>query len=158
MGGVRDFVQSPMNLFRQWIACVVMTTVLLGPVVPQGVCLCEGCTCGTNFLVLAKNKGDCCCESLFDHETCSDNRGCCGSQSMPFSCPCSCSCSDIRQSEAIEQKGILLLKRPDVPLLWDAVSVFSVSFVPVSWGCLENPRILPPPHVPLHVLLCVFLN
>ena len=167
MGEVRrrDFVQSHVKpfLFRQWIACVVMTTVLFGPVVPQGVCQCAGCVCGNSSAqpVLANNKNGCCKSTekskRLDRGACLENWGCWGSPTMPFACHCfcSCSCNGIQQNE---EKGVLPIQRPDIPLLWDAVLVSSVIFVPVSWGCLENHRIFSPPHVPLHVLLCVFLN
>ena len=146
--------------FRQWVACVVMTTVLFSTVAPLGICHCEGCGCANNVarfqtdFVTADKTDGCCCKPT--QKTLSPNKkGGCDSQNTP----CSCSCGDAQKSTAILSKAVFSLKRPDINPLWD-VGFVSADLVSLSGtlGYFNNPRMLSSPHVPLHVLLCVFLN
>lgn len=144
--------------FRQWVACVTMVAVLFGTMTPFGFCLCEGCHCENSISRLlpslalsdtAAASGRCCCtppEPLPE--------GCCGSPT-----PCSCSCGDTQDDVAVSP-AVLPAKQPKIVPSWNIVSVIPVDFARVfgqlSLSC--DHRAMPLPHVPLHVLLCVFLN
>jgi len=147
--------------FRQWVACVTMVAVLFSAAAPLGLCRCEGCHCENHisrllpdfaFPNLAVADGDCCCispEPIPDED-------CCGLPSIP----CPCLCCDIGKNDTVAP-AILPVKQPKIGLSWDIVSALPVSFTPPVSGVSSlsgNHRVLPSPHVPLHILLCVFLN
>ena len=139
------------SLFRQWVACVTMVAVLFSAVVPLGVCRCEDCHCEKSISRFLLDRAT-------EHETCCcipPEEKCC---KLPV--PCLCVCCNTQNDDAIDPKAVLPVKKPKVGLSWDNVSVFPVDLANVSGisSLLGTPRALPPPHVPLHVLLCVFLN
>jgi hypothetical protein len=74
--------------------------------------------------------------------------------------PCPCICCDIQNNDAVVPKAVLSIKKTNIGLSWDNISVFPVDFANLSGmsSLLSNHRASPPPHVPPHVLLCVFLN
>ena len=148
--------------FRQWIAYIVMATVLSNTIAPLGVCQCEGCGCANNVAQFQadsrtadKKDGCCCCQSA-EVPPIPDKLGCCGSSETP----CSCSCSDVQKSSAIVSPTIASVKRPDIHPHWNTTCIASAAFAPISkvWGYSGSHRLLSPPHVSLHVFLCVFLN
>ena len=144
--------------FRQWAACVTTVAMLFSAAVPFGFCICDGCLCENSFwhlipgftpsnAVVANEK--CCCtppEPLSNE--------CCGLQKAP----CSCSCGNA-QNDAIVP-AVPTFKLPNAVPAWRIVSVISVDFANVSgmFSLCGNHQAMPPSHVPLHVLLCVFLN
>ena len=146
--------------FRQLVACITMVAVLFSSVAPFGFCQCVGCHCESSVSRLLPNfplpdfkvaGGKCCCtlpESLPDEE-------CCGLPQIP----CPCLCCDIQKSDRVIP-AVLPAKQPNVAPSWHTVSVLPVDFASVSGlsSHFGNHRVLPPPPVPLHVLLCVFLN
>jgi len=146
--------------FRQWVACVTMVAVLFGTTAPFGFCLCKDCHCEHSISRLLPDFSfsdpvvadvKCCCtpsEPLPEDE-------CCGSSGTP----CSCACGDTQNDEAVIP-AVLSVKPPKINPLWSIVSVLPVGFASVSGlaSLCGNHRAMPPPHVPLHVLLCVFLN
>lgn len=143
-------------LFRQWVACVMMLAVLFSTTAPLGFCLCEGCHCKNSIsLWLPKSAvadTKCCCtlpEPMSEKD-------CCGSPEAP----CSCSCGDIRNDGAVVPAMVPSAKQPKIYPSWNVVSVLPTDFVDISGAVplLGNRWALPPPHVPLHVFLCVFLN
>ena len=141
--------------FRQWVACVAIVAVLCNMAVPFGFCWCEGCRCENHI------------SRLFTHSTVEDKKCCCPpTEPLPEeNCcgspktPCSCGCDDVQKEEAVVPKAVLPIKTPKIIPSWNIVSVLSVDFPNVSRAfLLGNHQVLLPPHVPLHVLLCVFLN
>jgi len=137
-----------------------MVAMLFNVAAPLGFCWCEGCSCGNHisrFLpVSAVKEGavteeKCCCTPSEPPE-----ETCCG---LPET-PCQCPCGDIQQDDATAPKGALLVEKPTVAPVRHIVSVLPADFADVSGTLsrLDKHRILLPSHVPLHVLLCVFLN
>ena len=125
---------------RQWVACGLMLAMLFSIAAPLALCRCANSCCG-------------------ETSTPVQNTECCG----PSETLCQCVCCNYREqqtSEPITLEAVLPVKRPDVKPSWDASSVLPVGFAPATNFCLRlnNHRLLPFPHVPLHVLLCVFLN
>jgi hypothetical protein len=47
---------------------------------------------------------------------------------------------------------------PNVAPTWNVISAFSISFPDISAVSPRFDGSRAPPHVPIHVLLCVFLN
>ena len=144
--------------FRQWVACVTTVAVLFSTTAPLGFCWCEGCHCENHISRLLPNLAvkdeKCCCippEPLPE-----EKENCCGLPEMP----CSCGCGDFQKNEAVVPKAVLPIKKPKVSPSWNNVSICPANLVYVLgiFSVLSNYRTLPPPHVPLHVLLCVFLN
>jgi len=145
-----------LHSFQQWVACVTMIAVLFGTATPLGFCRCVGCHCESSisrlFPDFAVENAKCCCippEPLPDEE-------CCGQPKMP----CPCSCCNIQADDADAPVPALLVKQPNVNPSWNIVSVVLVGYANAlgAFSPLGNHRAMPPPHVPLHVLLCVFLN
>ena len=146
--------------FRQCVALAVVVAMLFNVAVPFGVCRCEGCHCPSK-----SGHGN---VSRFLHHCTTDNKcrcippepspddECCGLAKMP----CPCRCCDVQNSNEATHKAVLPLKRLDITPPWETVSVASVGFVNVKEipSHVDNRRALLPLHVPLHVLLCVFLN
>ena len=142
--------------FRQWVACVAMVAVIFSTAAPLGVCLCEGCNCKNNISRLLTHSAvaekKCCCTSP---EPMPED-GCCGSSGVP----CSCTCDGTKNDVAFVPATVLPAKQSKVSPFLNVVSAISV----VSSDALRGSpiwgshRAIPPPHVPLHVLLCVFLN
>ena len=163
---LRDDIILSMKLrsFRQWVACVTMVAVLFGTTAPFGFCMCEDCHCKRSISRLLPNvassdaassdtavaDGKCCCippEPL--------PKGCCGLLEEP----CSCACGDTQHDVAVIP-AILPVKPPKITPPWSTISFMPVGHTNVS-GLLfryGNLRAMLPSHVPLHVLLCVFLN
>lgn len=146
------------SLLRKWITCFMMVAVLVNMATPVAMCECEGCACERNVAKFRKStppaeeKSCSCCktptESPCDMPA---ERKCCGSSDT------SCSCCDAAKDFAVAAQANLLVKKQDFDSLWSiaAVSLTPRRDVP---SCFYSYRGLPPPHVPLHVLLCVFLN
>jgi len=142
--------------YRQWVACAVMIAMLFSMAAPFSLCLCAECPCEhrvSRFMpgsAIATEKS-CCSSPIAQPE-----KGCCGPPKMP----CQCQCGDNQDNDAIVHKAALLLKRPNISPSWDVVSVLHAGFADASgtFSRLDNRRIFLPPHVSLHVLLCVFLN
>ena len=140
--------------FRQWIAYTVVVAMFFNMAAPLGICWCDGCSCDKNFSKFlpdwASANEKCCCTSL---EPQSDDK-CCGSPETPCSCPC----GDILKNNTTIP-AVLPDKLPHWNPMWNvvavlpSVSVDNVSKVP---SYRDRPRTLF--HVPLHILLCVFLN
>ena len=141
--------------FRQWVACVTTLAMLLSMATPLGICRCVGCHCENSlawfFLDFTVEDGKCSCtssEPLAEEKCCELPGG-----------PCSCLCCDGNNDDAVIPMAVLLVKQPNVAPSWDFVEILPVNDAVVSRAfSLGNHRALPPPHVPLHVLLCVFLN
>ena len=146
--------------FRQWVAFAVMIAMLFNVAVPLGLCRCEGCHCPSksgqvNFSrILHCTTADDKCRCIPPEPLPDDE--CCGSANMP----CPCKCCDIQNSNEATPKAVLPLKRSEITPSWETISVISVGFVNVKEvpSHFDNHRALLPLHVPLHVLLCVFLN
>ena len=144
-GGVKPF------MFRQWVACITIGAVLFGAYLPRGICQCEGRCCSD------KN-------ALFQAKSTVENKSCCcewneNSESKPdYSCPCQC--CNFQKSDVIPPKAVLPLQKPNFNSAWDAGIVLPFGFADISGNVLLLAwhRVLPPPPVPLHVLLCIFLN
>jgi hypothetical protein len=106
----------------------------------------------TAIVSTAKNETCCCCtpsEPLPDEN-------CCGTPETP----CSCSCGGVQKDKAVVPTTVLPVSKPKIVPAWDGISVCAIDNANVSgaFSLLGNHRALPPPHVPLHVSLCVFLN
>ena len=141
--------------FRQWVACTVIVAMLFNTAAPLGICWCEGCQCENNISrYLSKSKPveeKCCCTPSVPQP----DDGCCG---LPET-PCPCPCGDIQNDAAIPA-AILPDKLPNLTPTWNGMSVAPIGFSSVSTvsSNVDRLRTLLPLHVPLHVLLCVFLN
>ena len=142
--------------FRQWVACVIVVALLFNVAAPLGLCLCEGCYCEISikrFLPLSAFTDEkyCCAppESVSEY-------GCCGSAKNP----CPCRCGDIQTDNTTAPAAVLSGKMPHLSPAGNLVAALPGSFIYTPKGFLPtgDPRTLLPPHVPLHVLLCVFLN
>lgn len=144
--------------FRQWVACTAVVTVLFGAVAPR-LCACANCPCGHN----ATHNTETAPATTAPATLCTK---CCGGQ--PESTPekqCSgkspempC-CCDTQKDHAIVPTVISPLKKPNVESLGNIVPVLSVGSADgLRLSCLNNRWALPPPHTPLHIVLCVFLN
>ena len=143
------------ELFRQWVVCAMVVAVLCGAVAPN-VCRCENCPCGNNsseydtkidFAIAGKK---CCCGSS---EVIPEKKCCGGSSEVP------CRCCDILKDHAIVPKAVLQVKKPNLEPVWDIVPVLTFSSAhTLRLSCFDSHRVLLPPHVPLHILLCVFRN
>jgi len=158
--------------FRQWVVGGVILALLCNIATPLAVCRCEGCHCKKGGTQKEEHPQKCTSSSLSkpsqpsctdeeDHDPCtppepSAIKGCCGLSEMP----CFCQCCNVQANDVFTPKAALLVKRPDVTPSWDFVSVLPVGFANASEAFSRSVhcRTLLPPHVPLHVLLCVFLN
>ena len=142
--------------FRQLVACVVMVAMCCNTAAPMGICWCEGCHCEmdiSRFLPGSATVGEkCCCTPP---ETQPDD-GCCG---LPET-PCTCPCGDAQKSKTPVPAAVLPGKMPNLTPAWSVVSVFPIGFAdaPKVSSYVDHFRTSLPLHVPLHVLLCVFLN
>jgi len=143
--------------FRQQVAYVTMVAVLFSTAAPMGICRCVGCHCEKNislplpdfaFLDFAVNDGSCCCvpPKLLPVEEC------CGLPEMP----CPCSCCNIQQNDTVAPAAILSVKQPNFGPSW--VLPAGPNRVSEQASLPDKRWALLPPHVPLYVLLCVFLN
>jgi len=146
-------------LSRQWVACITIVAVLFSSAAPLGFCRCVGCHCENSIsrllpdLAVADRK--CCCipPELLPAEEC------CGLPKIP----CPCLCCNIQKSDTVIP-AILPAKQPIVNPSWNTVSRLPVDFANGSAHALGlspsigNYQVLSPPHVPLHVLLCIFRN
>ena len=168
---MRNKVNLP--LFWKGVACLTMGAVLLGALTPQGICLCENCPCGqhdggksTVWMPIHSPKMDekHCCKSPETPPQSRKPR--CGSHCCRSHCcglpekPCPCPCCNAQKCDAILPKAVALIQKPNFNPMGTIISIVpagSVDILRVS-SCLASCRALPPPHVPLHVLLCVFLN
>ena len=147
--------------FRQWIACAVMIALLFNMAIPRVICRCDGCHCENSlsrlmpdFAVVTNKK--CCCtpQEPLSAESLLGN-GCCGLPKLP----CPCLCCDIQKNNTPVPLTVLLVKKPAINPLWNIVSVIPIDVAHVSVPShLNHCRTLLPAHVPLHILLCVFLN
>ena len=145
--------------FRQWIVCTVIIAVLFNTATPMGVCRCAGCPHNKkaqspeNQVSVEKKCPKCCgAPPVAGQNETSTGRYCCGT---PDNTPCRC-CS-APKDHAVRPAAGSLVKKPDFGSSWNVIAVNSV----LTWeipSCSYHPRVLLPPHVPLHVLLCVFLN
>jgi len=146
---------------RRWIAWVVMAAMLLNTAALGEFCLCKGCSCARSIsrllpipAVAVKKCAvkKCCCSS--PESVPSDN--CCGSPQAP----CPCKCGDVHTDKVTALTAVLSDKMPNMRPAWNLISVLPVNVadVPKRIFSIDDPRTLLPPHVPLHVLLCVFLN
>jgi|GEM_PF-1881291 len=158
--GVRygGFTAMKPFLFRQWVAGAVMAALLFNVAAPLVLCRCDGCSCGCNpswslpdFAAAVEAERFCCSPPVPV-----SSQGGCGSPEMP----CQCQCGNYQAGESIVPKAVLPIQRPDSKPAWDLVSVLPADFACTSevFSRFDDRRVLLPPHVPLHVLLCVFLN
>ena len=142
-----------MNIFpfQKWIACVVMVAMLFNMAAPVAVCKCEGCYCPKSIA------------RIFSEPSVEDKKcGCLPIDEENFtsetSCPCRC--CGIQDNETASSPAILPTKQTNPNLSGVIASTLSTNFVnnsglPFRAG---DCRTLFQPHVPIHVLLCVFLN
>ena len=148
--------------FRQFVICAMIGAVFFSTVAPLHICLCEGCHCEHSFgYGFAKIKSDLpkpdseptgCCEKK-NSENCCDNKH---SQSKS-----QCLCVTVQKCDAIVPVTTSLVKELKFCPFWDVpvVSVAPFDQADTFWSSfLKERRGLLRPHVPLHVLLCVFLN
>ena len=142
-------------VFQQWTAYLVVVAMLFGMAAPVAVCRCVDCNC-------PKSKAWFMPKSATD-STGTGNTKC---NCLPVTedrctseIPCPCQCCDIQHDDKIASEAVLT-ERVHFNPSQDIVSVLPVGFASVSGLPFrsDSPRILLSPHVPLHVLLCVFLN
>lgn len=150
------------NTFRQWVACITMGAMLLGTLAPPVICQCEGCGCSDNAAQY-DNATPCCqvdtpCCQVESAAVC---KSCCckpPEKSESSKSPCSCQCCDTQKSEAVRSKAVLPVQKPGFSPLLDIALPAGLASDSDVLSYIVYRRALPPPHVPLHVLLCVFLN
>lgn len=142
--------------FRQWVASVVIVAMLFNVAAPLGICCCKDCYSQSNiwqfFRDPAVAEGKCCCTPS---KPLSDDDDSSGSPEKP----CPCGCCEIQQDDATVPKGAWLVEEPNVSPAWHIVPVLPLNFADASARLFRLDRrwVLPPP-IPLHILLCVFLN
>ena len=182
------------RIFRQWVACTVMITVLFGTVVPVGACWCPGCHCenSVNGLVKAdensqpatetsccstkkycRNEKSCCCTEVADDkvsqnttsQTDNDAAVCCCEKDSKNCCGCGqqegkCLCGHLQKAVAVTPDTVSpvqkLMSSPTWDMLIDIVSPADEVGGLIIF--LEHQHLRRTSPVPLHVLLCVFLN
>ena len=144
--------------FRQWTVCTAMVAVLFNASMPLAVCRCEGCPCSnsaarqTNFVPVEK-KCRCCCEApIAAQDKTSPGHNCCGTSDTP------CCCCSTSQDRAIIPGTAPLIPKPNFGAVWNSTALLRSTQTQVVASRMYPFRTLPPPHVPLHVFLCVFLN
>ena len=137
-------------LFQQWVACAVMAALVCNLAAPLAFCKCEGCPCEdtiTRFLpTIATTCVKCCCTPPETETSCRQ-------------------CGYVQVGEALPP-AVLPVNETDFSRVWDMVSESLDKTLPhVGFddalglsSRLDKLRTLSPLHVPLHVLLCVFLN
>ena len=146
---------KPFSL-RQWVACAVMATMLFNMVTPFTICRCVDCSCEHNTSSpisksAIETKMSCCAPPVL-----LANERCCRSPEVP----CDCQCSNYQANESVVPTAVPSVKRPEIKPHWDFVSTLpdSVHYASEAFARLEKCRTTLTSHVPLHVLLCVFLN
>jgi hypothetical protein len=139
------------------VSFVLVFVVLFGTVSPN-VCRCEECQCRKGTAPVQEQptatvEKTCCkpLEPVIDKEA----KSCCGQSDSP----CPCQCCDGTKSDALPPQAVLSMQKQKLLPAWDAVLVLTAGFSDVSELSVHyvHYRAMPPP-VPLHVLLCVFLN
>ena len=140
-------MKSP--LYRQWVAYATVIAMLFGMIAPMAVCKCVDCNCPKSKTWLSGPATSEKCACLPRDKDCSTSN-----------VPCECLCCDVQNVDKVALVAVLSTQKQNYSPSWDVVSVLPVdvaygSGLPFSFG---NSRILAPPHVSLHVLLCVFLN
>ena len=150
-------------LHQHWTAYVVVVAMLFNVVTPASACQCVGCPFKGNAdsslpVKETFGNGGCrsCCKTPavppYEKPT---NEPCgCGSPGVP------CRCHDVHKESAVMPDASSLGKKPSPNQSWTFLITISTGFTNASRvsSRLEHHRILMPPHVPLHVLLCTFLN
>ena len=175
------------RIFRQGVACAVMITVLFGTVAPVGACWCPGCHCenSVNGLVKAdenpqpaessccsikkccRDKKICCCAEVADDSLSQtdDDAACCCEKDSQNCCGCGqqegkCFCGHLQKAVAVTPDTVSpvqkLISSPTWDMLIDIVSPADEVGGLVIF--LEHQHLRRTSPVPLHVLLCVFLN
>jgi hypothetical protein len=175
------------RIFRQGVACAVMITVLFGTVAPAGACWCPGCHCenSVNGLVKADEKPQpatepsccsikkccrdkkicCCAEVVDDSSSQTDDAACCCEKDSKNCCGCGqqkgkCLCGHLQKAVAVTPDTVSpvqkLMSSPTWDMLIDIVS--PADEVGGLMIFLEHQHLRRASPVPLHVLLCVFLN
>lgn len=138
--------------FRQWIVYVMMNAMLFSMVAPN-VCGCEDCPCitGTTQTSTDPPAGSkkCCCTPP---DTGSHGKSCSESPQTP------CPCCDNQKDHGIVPEAVSFIDKPDFEPLWGDVPSLSIGSTNVNLFPFGGHRVLLSPHVPLHVLLCAFLN
>ena len=143
--------------FRHLVAYSVIFAVLFSTVIPSIICLCEGCYCEHS---LANRPSFC-----ENNSSAEEPELCCHCQKEQ---PCNdnptekhCCCIDIQKIVAIEPKSFSQPKKLNMNPLRDMIVASIPPFgVVKDFGFMsfDAQRFLLRPHVPLHVMLCVFLN
>ena len=138
-------------LFRPWIVGVMVGTVLLNMVLPLGTCWCEDCHCKKPEVQTEQPGNGTCCADCKKTE----GKKCCD-RSLPET---PCRCRDIPKIHATMPVTVTPIKKSDAIPPW-FVSAFPVGSTPVLGlpSYRDSRRGLLPPHVPLYILLSVFLN
>jgi len=139
------------SLFRPWITGVMIGAVLFNMALPLGTCWCEDCHC-KNPEVQAEQSGSgsCCagCEKT-------DGKKCCDGE-LP---EVPCRCRDIPKFHATMPTAITPIKKSEAMPIWFILPPLVGSPQVLGLPSYRDSRQgLLPPHVPLHILLCVFLN
>ena len=137
--------------FRQWATCVTIGAMLSAVVMPPGICWCAECGCAVSVTQSQATPAV------------ADVRYCC-KPPPPLPCsekpdsPCPCQCSDTQKGDTILPETVLPVKKTNARPVWDSVHFAGFADVSGVSSSVASCIALPIPHVPLHVLLCVFLN
>ena len=136
-------MKSP--LCRQWVASTVVIAMLFGMAVPVAVCKCDGCHCPKSIA------------RLLAEQTAANEKCAC---SPADNAPCPCQCCDVHSDDTTTPVAVLPEKNPNVKPSWHTISVLPIGFAQTAGLPFQsdNTCTLLPPHVPLHVSLCVFRN
>jgi len=147
--------------FHRRVASLVIAAVLFHTVAPLGVCWCEGCYCEnsiTQFLPDSESVPSCCeCQKAKLPEEPPVDKCCTCGQSES-----TCFCGNNQKDIATVPGTVSPVKKlnpgsfPKSALV--SVSPFDPSDALCSASFLVAQQALLRPHVPLHVMLCVFLN
>ena len=142
------------NSFRQWIICVIICPVFFCAGLPLSFCFCADCPCT-----------DCPCANSLDF--CFENHDCVISTLNLLHCCCmhqgtQCPCGNFQQNTVTLPNKVSSTKKLNNSSSWkmgvvsvppfgqnDALGLASFPDARRSWLWLN---------VPLHVMLCVFLN
>ena len=159
--------------FQQGVSCVIIGAVFFSAVLPLRLCLCADCHCDhkltfafgkTEYAVSTDESSHGCCsqrapgchcgDSLYKSEEDADD--CC------LQSKTQCHCAEFHKNFSTKPDSVSPVKKPTNDSSWKmgVVSISSVGLTDTnaSTGFQNTRRELLWPHVPLHVMLCVFLN
>ena len=159
--------------FQQGISCVIIGAVFFSAVLPSRLCLCADCHCD-HKLPFGFGKTECALSINESPQGCCSQRepGChCGDS--PFKpdgnadgcclrSKTQCHCAEFHQNFATKPDSVSPVKKLYDDSSWNmgVVSISSVGLIDTNASSLfqDARRGLLWPHVPLYMMLCVFLN